>query len=316
MDYKPSGILIRVSSGGRPIAGTKLEVREQNGGLVDTFTTDATGTVQTGRLPAGHYDVSVILTPEGYSEKQGTQTVEVVDGEKTVCTFYLAASGTLTIHSQDTEGAALSGMTVVLMELNGTELGQYTSSSDGTIIINDLLEGVYKIKVTESPSDYALQSPEEQEVKIETEADVVFLYAKIYGLQITTICDETGARIPDAEYEIQKMGGKTVGYRKIAEGHESVNNYQYGLSTQALGLQSGEYVTDVRFEFGTVPANFALMDKMCYTQYILSTASNGSKSITRIEMGGQYNTVHLGTTHIDNGKNGAYHLQLLPCQGY
>lgn len=91
-------------------------------------------------------------------------------------------------------------------------------------------------------------------------------------------------------------------YRKIAEGLESVNNYQYGLSTQALGLQSGEYLTDIRFEFGTVPANFALTDKMCYTQYILSTANTGAKSITRIEIGGQYNTVNIGTTHIDNGK--------------
>ena len=131
--------------------------------------------------------------------------------------------------------------------------------------------------------------------------DNFFIHIKVPTDTSRIVTLSTGKWNENVQYSISYKTNMN-NYRKIAEGLESVNNYQYGLSTQALGLQSGEYVTDVRLEFGTVPANFALMDKMCYTQYILSTASNGSKSITRIEMGGQYNTVHLGTTHIDNGK--------------
>jgi len=624
MDHKLSGIQMKVLCGSSLIAGVKLEVREQNGGLIDTFTTDSTGTAQTGRIPAGHYEITVILTPEGYTISQETQTVEVVDGKETVCKFYLQKSGTLTIVSKDDEGNALSGMTVALTAMNDAELGTYTTTSDGSVIVEDIAVGSYKLKVTEAPADYALQSSEVETVEIKESATVTFTFVKIYGLQINTVCDETDERLPDAEYEIKSLEGEVLeqvksdeagigfvklepgwysivpvtppadytfvttdpinievkkgevatvdclvhpiayikiqvidgitgeslesvrvqlrdadeciseyftdaegmikidtaalsgnlllemlecpegyildkvpkdiyalaaettevvwtlykeggqiqvivtsreynetldkepgsllqgavfdimnadnyqivdtiisdatgvasshslpigryevtmvspppyyqqnkdwkeevrikinndvvrtgvsvksvklsnnievksnksvragatmrvdvpvakngsdvaldnyfihikvptdtsrivtlssgkwnenvqysisyktnmnDYRTIAEGLESVNNYQYGLSTQALGLQSGEYVTDVRLEFGTVPANFALTSKLCYTQYILSTANAGAKSITRIEIGGQYNTVNVGTTQTNNDK--------------
>ena len=38
------------------------------------------------------------------------------------------------------------------------------------------------------------------------------------------------------------------GYRKLAENLNSKSSYSYGLSTQALGLQTGEYVTDIRIQ--------------------------------------------------------------------
>jgi len=88
-------------------------------------------------------------------------------------------------------------------------------------------------------------------------------------------------------------------YRSLAKNLQSTNVYQYGLSTQSLGLQSGEYVTDVRMEFGTVPAGFALVQKPAYTQYVLASVYNGYKLISRVELGGQYNTVNVSTNHID-----------------
>ena len=88
-------------------------------------------------------------------------------------------------------------------------------------------------------------------------------------------------------------------YRSLAKNLQSTNVYQYGLSTQSLGLQSGEYVTDVRMEFGTVPAGFAIVQKPAYTQYVLATVYNGYKLISRAELGGQYNTVNVSTNHID-----------------
>ena len=75
-------------------------------------------------------------------------------------------------------------------------------------------------------------------------------------------------------------------YKVLAENLNSENVYTYDLSTQALGLQSGEYVTDVRFEFGTVPAGFAMVSKTTYGLYIQSV-QNGYKLINRLEMGGQ-----------------------------
>ena len=89
-------------------------------------------------------------------------------------------------------------------------------------------------------------------------------------------------------------------YRVLADNLSSMDTHEYGVSTQSLGLQSGEYVTDIRMEFGTVPAGFSLTKKVCYLEYVLSTVTNGHKLISRVEMGGQYNTVNVSTTHIDN----------------
>ena len=91
-------------------------------------------------------------------------------------------------------------------------------------------------------------------------------------------------------------------YQPLAVNLQSTNAYQYGLSTQSLGLQSGEYLTDIRFEFGTVPAGFKLVKKMAYSQYVLATVPNGHKLLSRVELGGQHNTTTVSTNHIDSNQ--------------
>ena len=83
-------------------------------------------------------------------------------------------------------------------------------------------------------------------------------------------------------------------YTKIGANLSSENNYTFDLSSQSLGLMPGEYVTDVRFEFGTVPAGFAMKTKTTYGLYI-QNVPNGYKMISRIEGGGQTGQVQLTT---------------------
>ena len=90
-------------------------------------------------------------------------------------------------------------------------------------------------------------------------------------------------------------------YRLLSDKLLSTSKYEFDLSTQALGLQLGEYVTDIRYEFGTVPAGFSLATQGAYMLYVLNTIPNGYKLISRIEAGGQYNTVAVST----NGNVGA-----------
>ena len=90
-------------------------------------------------------------------------------------------------------------------------------------------------------------------------------------------------------------------YRLLSDKLLSTSKYEFDLSTQALGLQLGEYVTDIRYEFGTVPAEFSLVTQGAYMLYVLNTVPNGYKLISRIEVGGQYNTVAVST----NGNVGA-----------
>lgn len=77
-------------------------------------------------------------------------------------------------------------------------------------------------------------------------------------------------------------------YKVFMKNLSSTANHQMDLSSTALGLQSGEYVTEVRFEFGSVPSGFCLTNNPAITMYVLPSVYNGYKIISRMEVGGKY----------------------------
>lgn len=77
-------------------------------------------------------------------------------------------------------------------------------------------------------------------------------------------------------------------YKIYQKNLSSTANHQMDLSSTALGLQSGEYVTEVRFEFGTVPSGFCLTNNPAITMYVLPSVYNDYKIISRMEVGGKY----------------------------
>ena len=78
-------------------------------------------------------------------------------------------------------------------------------------------------------------------------------------------------------------------FREIGADLLSTNQNQIDLSTTALGLQTGEYVTDIRMTFGTVPAGFKVEAKPAFYLYVMPSVVNGYKCITRTEIGGKIN---------------------------
>ena len=77
-------------------------------------------------------------------------------------------------------------------------------------------------------------------------------------------------------------------YRTLASNLLTANNYSLSLNAAALGLVQGEYVTDVRFEFGTVPSGFSSVVKPTMRVQVLGTVSNGYQIINRADVGGKY----------------------------
>ena len=77
-------------------------------------------------------------------------------------------------------------------------------------------------------------------------------------------------------------------YRTLASNLLTTNNYSLSLNATTLGLVQGEYVTDVRFEFGTVPSGFESVVKPTMRVQVLGTVSNGYQIINRADVGGQY----------------------------
>lgn len=97
-------------------------------------------------------------------------------------------------------------------------------------------------------------------------------------------------------YELQYKTNMSD-YRTLATGLNSKSNYSYGMSTQSLGLQNGEYVTDIRMVFSTVSAGMKQQMAPTLNCYVLSTAMNGYQAIMRAECGAMQG-------YFNNGSNG------------
>lgn len=75
-------------------------------------------------------------------------------------------------------------------------------------------------------------------------------------------------------------------YRVLATNLLSTNNYAFDLS--AVQLMQGEVVTDVRLEFGKVPAGFASVVKPTVTVQTSASLANGYQVVNQVDAGGQY----------------------------
>ena len=75
-------------------------------------------------------------------------------------------------------------------------------------------------------------------------------------------------------------------YRVLATNLLSTNNYAFDLS--AISLMQDEVVTDVRLEFGKVPAGFASVVKPTVTIQTSANLANGYQVVNRVDAGGQY----------------------------
>ena len=81
---------------------------------------------------------------------------------------------------------------------------------------------------------------------------------------------------------------KTSGseYKVLASNLLTTNNYSFQLS--ALPLMSGEAVTDIYFDFGTVPVGFQSVTKATLTVSVSGNAINGYNLVNRADAGGKY----------------------------
>ena len=78
-------------------------------------------------------------------------------------------------------------------------------------------------------------------------------------------------------------------YRVLASNLLTTNNYSLPLSS--LPLQAGEVVTDVYFDFGTVPAGFQSKTQPTLTTAVNPKAVNGYQIVNRADAGGQYGSL-------------------------
>ena len=78
------------------------------------------------------------------------------------------------------------------------------------------------------------------------------------------------------------------GYRTLADNLLSTNRYSFKVDSGSLKLAIGEYVTDIRYEFGTVPAGFRMTEKATVYVYVPPYMANGYNITNRADCGGSY----------------------------
>lgn len=101
-------------------------------------------------------------------------------------------------------------------------------------------------------------------------------------LQITTGTYNTSL-LYRVEYKTNRQD-----YQVLADGLDSEENHAFAMSATDLGLASGEYVTEVRLAFGTVPAGFASVQDPILQVQVPSTLSGGTNIRNTADAGGRY----------------------------
>ena len=97
-DTPYAGITINaVDQSNKPLAGATIEIYRQNGELINTWTTDNTGIVQTDKLTSGYYVIKVIKSPDGYTPNVTETTVQIQNGVAVNVRLVFNAGGTLNI---------------------------------------------------------------------------------------------------------------------------------------------------------------------------------------------------------------------------
>ena len=89
-------------------------------------------------------------------------------------------------------------------------------------------------------------------------------------------------------YQVTYKTNYSSDYRVLASGLSTKTDYELSIHPNVLGLQSGEYVTDIRWEFGTVPVGFQSAINPKIQAQVLPTLPKGYKIINRADVGGRY----------------------------
>ena len=96
----------------------------------------------------------------------------------------------------------------------------------------------------------------------------------------------TGTYSARLNYRILYKTNYSANYQVLASNLLTSNNYSFALN--AIPMQAGEVVTDVYFDFGTVPVGFQSVTKPTLTVQVLTTAANGYQLVNRADVGGKY----------------------------
>mgnify|MGYP004494867087 FL=1 len=227
---KPTLEICKVDSvTGDPVKGAKFQIwyasnHTDSGELNDlgVYYTDESGKIILPEVKDGWYKVTELEAPHGYSIKEpATQECFIAGGESKVLTFENTPLSAIIIRKVDSEsGQPLEGAWFRIRYLGGTSgtggtvVGEYRTSSNGTIVVTGLKAGTYICEEISAPDGYVITDAAETVYLSGKDQDVItvtFGNDKMGSLLIVKKDAVTGAPISDVEFLITDSDGSVIG---------------------------------------------------------------------------------------------------------
>ena len=227
---KPSlTILKRNSITGDYLANAKFHIyygsdNTSTGEINDlgTYFSDASGKIILPEIKDGWYKVTELEPASGYAIKEAaTQECFISGGESKILTFENTPLSAIVIRKVDSEsGQPLEGAWFRIRYLGGTSgmggtvIGEYRSSSNGTIVVTGLKAGTYICEEISAPDGYVITDAAETVYLSGMDQDVItvtFGNDKMGSLLIVKKDAVTGAPISDVEFLITDSDGSVIG---------------------------------------------------------------------------------------------------------
>ena len=227
---KPSLEIRKVDSvTGDPVKGAKFQIwyasnHTDTGELNDlgVHYTDESGKIILPEVQDGWYKVTELEPAPGYSIKEpATQECFISGGESKVLTFENTPLSAIIIRKVDSEsGQPLEGAWFRIRYLGGTSgtggtvIGEYRTSSNGTIVVTGLKVGTYVCEEISAPDGYVITDATETVYLSGKDQDVItvsFGNDKMGSLLIVKKDAVTGTPISDVEFFITDSDGSVIG---------------------------------------------------------------------------------------------------------
>ena len=214
---------------GDPVKGAKFQIwyasnHTDTGELNDlgVHYTDESGKIILPEVQDGWYKVTELEPAPGYSIKEpATQECFISGGESKVLTFENTPLSAIIIRKVDSEtGQPLEGAWFRIRYLGGTSgtggtvLGEYRTSSNGTIVVTGLKAGTYVCEEISAPDGYVITDATETIYLSGKDQDVItvtFGNDKMGSLLIVKKDAVTGAPISDVEFLVTDSDGSVIG---------------------------------------------------------------------------------------------------------
>lgn len=196
-----------------PLIDAVFKVSQSDGRIIGQYKTDATGVATVPNLDAGSYVVQEVKSPDGYILNSEPQNITIKENAVYKLEFYNQPTNSFVIIKMDGDTKEpLADAKIRVSTVDNTLIGEYRTNATGTITINGLLPGNYKVQEIQAPEGYLLDDTE-QLVKLEQNKPQkieLFNYKKP-NLIIQKEDKQTHKALKGARFQVEKMNGERIG---------------------------------------------------------------------------------------------------------